>query len=65
MLDFAVAALAMVVVGSLFLLAWTLAVGAVRATSTGRRRITSLRSSVTDAEARIRSLAATGDRRDR
>jgi hypothetical protein len=56
-LDLAVVALALVVIGSLALLAWTLAVSAVRASSRERQRIAGLRTRVTDAEARL--VAAT------
>ena len=54
-LDLAVVALALVVIGSLALLAWTLAVNAVRATRLGRSRVRSLRQSLTDAEARLQT----------
>jgi hypothetical protein len=52
-LDLAVAALALVVIGSLATLAWTLAVSAVRANTRGRRQVASLRRSAADAEARL------------
>ncbi|MBA4170292.1 MAG: hypothetical protein H0X68_07790 [Chloroflexi bacterium] len=52
-LDLAVVALALVVIGSLALLAWTLAVSAVRATRLGRSRVATLRHTLTDAEARF------------
>ena len=61
-LDLAVAALAVAVVASLALLAWTLAVSGVRGIHEGRRRIARLRTQVTDAEAR---LARTGEPQDR
>jgi hypothetical protein len=57
-----VAALAVAVVASLALLAWTLAVSGVRGIHEGRRRIARLRTQVTDAEAR---LARTGEPQDR
>jgi hypothetical protein len=56
-LDLAVAALALVVIGSLALLAWTLAVSAVRATSVGRERVARSRHRVADAEARLPDTA--------
>jgi membrane protein implicated in regulation of membrane protease activity len=61
-LDLAVAALALVVIGSLALLAWTLAVSAVHATSVGRKRVARSRRRVADAEARLPDTArrATG-----
>jgi len=55
--DLAVVALALVVIGSLALLAWTLAVNAVRAVHTGRERVHGLRQSVTDAERRLQSAS--------
>jgi VIT1/CCC1 family predicted Fe2+/Mn2+ transporter len=61
-LDLAVAALAVAVVASLALLAWTLAVSGVRGIHEGRRRIARLRTQVTDAGAR---LARTGEPQDR
>ncbi|MEO5986228.1 MAG: hypothetical protein ABIW50_05640, partial [Candidatus Limnocylindria bacterium] len=57
-LDLAVAALALVVIGSLALLAWTLAVGATRAVRDGQRRVSASRSSIAEADERIRSSAA-------
>jgi hypothetical protein len=56
-LDLAVAALALVVIGSLGLLAWTLAVSGVRAVHRGRQRISVLRQTVEDGEARIQRAA--------
>ena len=80
-LDLAVVALALAVIGSLALLAWTLAVSAVRATRDQRREVASLRQRVADADERLRLAAAragatlerltdeaagaTGDHRDR
>jgi hypothetical protein len=61
-LDLAVAALAVAVVASLALLAWTLAVSGTRGIHGGRRRIARLRTLLTDAEAR---LARTGEHPDR
>ncbi|HVM24937.1 MAG TPA: hypothetical protein VM253_06025 [Candidatus Limnocylindrales bacterium] len=60
-LDLAVAALALVVIGSLATLAWTLAVSAVRATHRGRQRVAARRRQVADAEARLPVLAARAD----
>ncbi|MGI8658790.1 MAG: hypothetical protein ACR2K4_08525 [Candidatus Limnocylindria bacterium] len=57
-LDLAVAALALVVIGSLALLAWTLGVSATRATRDGHRRVTEYRRAVAGADDRIRSSAA-------
>jgi hypothetical protein len=57
-LDLAVAALALVVIGSLATLAWTLAVSAVRATSRGRERVAATRRSVVDAEERLVATSA-------
>jgi hypothetical protein len=56
-LDLAVAALALVVIGSLGLLAWTLAVSGVRAVRSGRERVSLLRETVADGEARIQRAA--------
>ena len=56
-LDLAVVALALVVIGSLALLAWTLAVSAVRATRAGHARVVASRRSVADAEAQLRAFA--------
>jgi hypothetical protein len=61
-LDLAVAALAVAVVASLAILAWTLAVSGTRGIHEGRRRIARLRTLLTDAEAR---LARTGEHPDR
>ena len=57
-LDLAVAALALLVIGSLALLAWTLGFSAVRETRRGRRQLADLRDDVAQAEARLRSSAA-------
>jgi hypothetical protein len=58
-LDLAVVALALLVIGSLALLAWTLGFSAVRSTRDGRRQVADLRAGVADAESRIRSGAET------
>lgn len=57
-LDIAVAVLTLVVIGSLALLAWTLAVSAARATRAGRREIAELRATVAAAERRLTDTAA-------
>jgi cell division protein FtsB len=77
-LDLAVAALALTVVGSLALLAWTFAVNGVRATRRARRQVAGLRAELAQSEARLHALAdqakstldryasrAAGDRTDR
>ncbi len=73
-LDLAVVALAVAVIGSLALLAWTFAVGAVRAVDERRREVAAARRRVTEAEERLqtardRASAAissmTGELRDR
>jgi hypothetical protein len=56
-LDVAVAVLAGLVIVSLALLAWTLAVTSVRAIGDERERVKAARRSVIDAEARIRGSA--------
>ena len=56
-LDLAVVALALAVIASLALLAWTFAVTAVRATRLGHERIAVARESANDAEARLRTAA--------
>jgi hypothetical protein len=60
-LDLAVAALALVVIGSLATLAWTLAVSAVRATRRGQERVAAMRRAVADAEARLPETMASAD----
>jgi hypothetical protein len=60
-LDLAVAVLALVVIGSLATLAWTLAVSAVRATGRGRARVAAARRAVADAEPRLARDAARVD----
>jgi hypothetical protein len=57
-LDLAVVALALVVVGSLALLAWTLAVSAVRSSRRGLAEVIDARRSIADADERIRASAA-------
>ena len=57
-LDLAVAALALLVIGSLALLAWTLGYSAVRSARDGRRQVADLRRGVAEAESRLRSSAA-------
>jgi hypothetical protein len=52
-LDLAVVVLAVAVIGSLALLAWTLAVSAVRAVSDGREKIATARRGVNEAEQRL------------
>ena len=78
-LDLAVVVLAAIVIGSLALLAWTLAVNVVDATRQGRARVAQSRHAVADAEARLHADAerastalaeliqrtARGDRSDR
>lgn len=60
-LDLAVAALALVVIGSLATLAWTLAVSAVHATSRAREKVATTRRLVAEAEARLTPDAARVD----
>ena len=57
-LDLAVVALALIVVTSLALLAWTLGVSAVRAAQNGRQQVIQLRGAVAEAEARLSTAAA-------
>jgi hypothetical protein len=57
-LDLAVVILGLLVIGSLALLAWTLAVSSVRAVGMGRARVALSRRSIADAEARLRTSAA-------
>ena len=52
-LDVAVIALAVAVVGSLVLLTWTLAVSAVRAMADGRAEVAAARRDVAEAEERL------------
>jgi hypothetical protein len=57
-LDLAVVTLGLLVIGSLALLAWTLAVSAVRAIRRERARIANSRMAVAGAERRVRAEAA-------
>jgi hypothetical protein len=57
-LDLAVVALALAVIGCLALLSWTLAVSAVRAARESRERVAALRRSVDEAEGRLRVASA-------
>ena len=57
-LDLAVVALGLVVIGSLATLAWTLAVSAVRAERRGVARVADARRRAADAEERVRTAAA-------
>ena len=57
-LDAAVIALAVAVIGSLALLTWTLAVNAVRAVADGRAEVAAARRRVTDAEGRLQVAGA-------
>lgn len=54
-LDLAVVALALAVIGSLAVLAWTLAISAPRAVHRQRARIAERRASIADAEVRLRA----------
>ena len=60
-LDLAVVALALVVIGSLATLAWTLAVSAVRATARARERVTLRRRWVARMEAELPEALARAD----
>ena len=60
-LDLAVVVLALVVIGSLALLAWTLAVSAVRASRRSLVEVGDARRSIADADARLRASAARAD----
>ena len=57
-LDLAVVALALLVIGSLALLAWTLAVSAVRASRRSLAGMTNARRSIAEADPRLRASAA-------
>lgn len=57
-LDLAVVALGLVVIGSLATLAWTLAVSAVRAERRGLAGVAEARRRAADAEERVRAAAA-------
>ena len=56
-LDLAVVAVAMVVIASLALLAWTLGVSGARAVADERERVAAMRRSVAELKGRLRSLA--------
>jgi hypothetical protein len=64
MLDLAVIAVTLVVLGSLALLAWTLGVSAAGATGRGRARVATLRARVADTLASMRHDTA-GDAANR
>ena len=57
-LNLAVVALALAVIGSLALLSWTLAVSAVRAVRENREQVATLRRSVDETEGRLRAASA-------
>jgi hypothetical protein len=57
-LDLAVVVLAAVVIGSLAVLAWTLAVSAVRASRRSRAGVADARRAIAEADARLRTAAA-------
>jgi hypothetical protein len=57
-LDLAVVVLAAVVIGSLAVLAWTLAVSAVRASRRSLAGVTDARRAAAEADARLRTAAA-------
>jgi hypothetical protein len=57
-LDLAVVILGLLVIGSLALLAWTLAVSSVRAVRAERVRVAAARRSVAEAEGRVGTAAA-------
>ena len=57
-LDAAVVALAVAVIGSLALLTWTLAVNAVRAVADGRVEVAAARRRVAESEARLHDAGA-------
>ena len=57
-LDLAVAALALLVIGSLALLAWTLGISAVRSIQRERLRLADARRTLAAAEERVRTSAA-------
>jgi hypothetical protein len=58
-LDLSVAALALLVIGSLALLAWTLAVSGVRSVRRSRRQVAESRRGLADAGGRLEASAAT------
>jgi hypothetical protein len=61
-LDLAVLALTLVVVGSLGLLAWTIGVTATRRVEAQRRRLTDVRESIADLRRRLEPLEGHGGR---
>jgi hypothetical protein len=61
-LDLAVLALTLVVVGSLGLLAWTIGVTATRRVEAQRRRLTDVRESIADLRGRLEPLEGHGGR---
>ncbi len=60
-LDLAVVGVTLVVLGSLALLAWTVAVGATRAAERGRTRVAGMRRGIAAAEARMRTTDQPGE----
>jgi hypothetical protein len=54
-LDLAVVAVTLVVLGSLALLAWTVGISATRAAAVGRTRVAGMRRAVADAQSRLRA----------
>jgi len=54
-LDLAVVAVTLVVLASLALLAWTVAIGATKAAERGRTRVAGMRREIVAAEARMRA----------
>jgi hypothetical protein len=57
-LDLAVVILGLLVIGSLGLLAWTLAVSSVRSVEQSRERVSTSRRTIGEMEARLRSSAS-------
>jgi hypothetical protein len=62
MLDVAVVALTLIVVGSLGLLAWTIGVTATRRVEAQRRLLTDVRESIADLGGRLEALEVHGGR---
>jgi hypothetical protein len=54
-LDLAVVAVTLVVLGSLALLAWTVGIGATQAAAHGRTRVAGMRRAVAEAESALRA----------
>ena len=54
-LDLAVVAVTIVVLASLALLAWTVAIGGTRAAEQGRTRVAGMRREIADVESRLRA----------